>query len=138
MTALNPGWVAPTVRPCLINLSGTGILMITSVFKRFQTSFTRLLGGPGAARTASRAARGKRRVLDAVELLEERSLLAAAFLAPAEPAGHVDVQLTPLANVAAGVPEVVTFGVPFTRGSVNQAQLSQVRVLKGGVEIPAF
>src|SRR5262249_11142934 len=29
-------------------------------------------------------------------------------------------------------------GVPFTRGSVTQSQLLQVRVLKDGVEIPAF
>ena len=28
--------------------------------------------------------------------------------------------------------------MPFTRGSVSQSQLSQVRVLKNGVEIPAF
>jgi len=32
----------------------------------------------------------------------------------------------------------VTFGLPLTRGSVNQTQLSQVRVLKNGTEIPAF
>src|SRR5215510_12448733 len=66
----------------------------------------------------------------AIEQLETRHLLAAQFFAPAEPAGSVNVQLVPLANVAAGTQEIVTFGVPFTRGSVSQAQLSQVRVLK--------
>ena len=65
-------------------------------------------------------------------------MLAAQFFAPAEPAGSVNVQLVPLANVAAGTQEIVTFGVPFTRGSVSQSQLAQVRVLKNGVEIPAF
>src|SRR5262245_2676117 len=74
----------------------------------------------------------------AIELLEDRALLAASFFAPAEPSGSVNVQLVPLANVAAGTQEVVTFGVPFTRGSVSPSQLSQVRVLKNGVEIPAF
>src|SRR5689334_17371973 len=74
----------------------------------------------------------------AIEQLETRHLLAAQFFAPAEPAGSVNVQLVPLANVAAGTQEIVTFGVPFTRGSVNQSQLTQVRVLKNGVEIPAF
>src|SRR6476661_4548676 len=73
-----------------------------------------------------------------IEQLETRHLLAAQFFAPAEPAGSVNVQLVPLANVAAGTQEIVTFGVPFTRGSVNQAQLGQVRVLKNGLEIPAF
>src|SRR5262249_40492820 len=46
--------------------------------------------------------------------------------------------LVPLSNVAAGVQEIVTFGVPFTRGSLTPAQLSQIRVLKNGAEVPAF
>src|SRR5262249_52342664 len=74
----------------------------------------------------------------AVEILEDRQLLAASFFAPAEPSGTVSVQLVPLANVAAGTQEIVTFGMPFTRGSVSQSQLSQIRVLKNGTEIPAF
>lgn len=73
-----------------------------------------------------------------VETLEARNVMAAAFFAPPEPSGSVNVQLVPLANVAAGTEEVVTFGVPFTRGSLTAAQLSNVRVLKNGVEIPAF
>jgi len=74
----------------------------------------------------------------AIEPLEDRHVLAASFFAPPEPAGSVNVQLVPLANVAAGTQEIVTFGVPFTRGSVNQSQLAQVRVLRNGLEIPAF
>src|SRR5204863_1271980 len=74
----------------------------------------------------------------AIEALEDRQLLAASFFAPAEPSGSVNVQLVPLANVTAGVQEVVTFGVPFTRGSVSQSQLSGLRVLHNGVEVPAF
>lgn len=73
-----------------------------------------------------------------VESLEARNVMAAAFFAPPEPTGSVNVQLVPLANVSAGTQEIVTFGVPFTRGSISAAQLSNVRVLKGGVEIPAF
>ena len=41
-------------------------------------------------------------LLDAVEALEDRQLLAASFLAPAEPAGSVNLQLVPLANVTVG------------------------------------
>jgi glucose/arabinose dehydrogenase len=74
----------------------------------------------------------------AAETLEGREVPAAPFFAAPEPAGTVNVQLVPLANVAAGTQEIVTFGVPFTRGSVTQAQLAQVRVLKNGVEVPAF
>jgi hypothetical protein len=84
----------------------------------------------------SRAVRGPRK--PTLELLEDRRLLAAAYFAPADPSDSVNVQLVPLGNVTPGTPEVVTFGVPFTRGSVTQAQLSQVRVLAHGVEVPAF
>src|SRR5262249_53332112 len=73
-----------------------------------------------------------------LEALEDRQLLAASFFAPAEPSGTVNVQLVPLANVAAGTPEIVTFRVPFTRGSVTPCQLPQIRVPKNGVEIPTF
>ncbi len=73
-----------------------------------------------------------------LETLEHRHAMAAAFFAAPEPTGSVNVQLVPLGNVAAGAEEVVTFGVPFTRGSLTAAQLTNVRVLKNGVEIPAF
>jgi glucose/arabinose dehydrogenase/ribosomal protein L35AE/L33A len=82
--------------------------------------------------------KSRRKQTLSVETLESRHLMAAAFFAPPEPTGSVNVQLVPLANVAAGTEEVVTFGVPFTRGSITAAQLSNVRVLKNGVEIPAF
>jgi hypothetical protein len=80
----------------------------------------------------------KRSYQPAIDLMERRDLPAASFLAPAQVAGTVAVQLDPLANVTPGVQQIVTFGVPFTRGSVTDAQLAQVRVLKNGVEIPAF
>ncbi|MGE3779471.1 MAG: hypothetical protein AB7F89_19945, partial [Pirellulaceae bacterium] len=72
------------------------------------------------------------------ESLESRQVLAASIIAPAELSGSVDVQLVPLAAVTPGAEEIVTLGVPFSRGSVTPAQLSQVRVLQDGQEIPAF
>ena len=104
---------------------------MTDLPGQFRKAVKRLFapGAPGTPRPATKLA---------VIPLEDRSLPAAAFFAPAEPAGSVNVRLVPLANVAAGTPEVVTFGVPFTRGSVTPAQLAQVRVLKDGVEVPAF
>src|SRR5262245_26516178 len=101
----------------------------TSLFARLRHSMKAL-----GQRRPIRNKRGYRPTLDH---LEERRLLAASFFAAAEPAGTVDVQLVPLANVAAGTPEVVTFGVPFTLGSVTNADLGNVRVLKNGAEIPA-
>ena len=103
---------------------------IADTLGQFRQTIKRLFGRQTAHR--------KRGYQPAIERMEERELLAASFFAPAEPAGSVNVQLDPLANVTAGVQEIVTFGVPFTRGSVSQSQLSQVRVLKNGVEIPAF
>ncbi|MGI8784607.1 MAG: hypothetical protein ACR2L2_13255 [Acidobacteriota bacterium] len=60
------------------------------------------------------------------------------FHAPAEPNGSIDVKLYPTENVSSGVSILVTFGIPFTRGSVTAADLAKVRVLKGGVEVPAY
>ena len=75
----------------------------------------------------------------ALEAMESRQMLtAAAFYAPAQTSGTVNVNLEPLANVTVGTPERVTFGLPFTRGSVTQAQLANLRVLVGGVETPAW
>src|SRR4029453_7663781 len=100
---------------------------------QLRTSVRRMFMG-AAGCTARRVATLK----PALERLEDRQVLAAAFFAPAEPAGSVNVQLVPLANVVAGTQEIVTFGLPFTRGSVSPSQLSQVRVLKNGTGIPAF
>lgn len=66
---------------------------------------------------------------------EAQSVL--SFHAPAQPSGSMDVRLHPMENVTPGTPTLVTFGVPFTRGSMTVAGLSTVRVLQGGVEVPA-
>ncbi len=60
------------------------------------------------------------------------------FFAPAVPSGSLVVRLHPTEAVPIGSPRVVTFGVPFPRGSVTPAALGNLRVLAGGVEIPAF
>jgi len=65
------------------------------------------------------------------------SLAAPPFFAPAQPTGSLGVRLYPMENVATGVDTLVTFGLPLTRGSLTPADLTRVRVLRGGVEIPA-
>jgi hypothetical protein len=60
-----------------------------------------------------------------------------AFEAPAQTSGQITVKLYPTEIVAPGAPRLVTFGMPFPRGSVTAADLSKVRVLKGGSEIAA-
>jgi len=60
------------------------------------------------------------------------------FHAPAVPSGSVEVRLLPTEAVVAGTPVLVTFGVPFPRGSLSAAQLDRVRVMREGVEIPAY
>lgn len=59
------------------------------------------------------------------------------FFAPAVPQGSVEVRLHPTEDVATGVPTLVTFGLPFPRGSITTAGLASVRVLRNDVEIPA-
>ena len=75
--------------------------------------------------------------LAAIMVLNTNALLAAEpFFAPPESSGSVIVKLYPTEGVTGT--SLVTFGVPFTRGSVRPADLDKVRVLKGGVEIPAY
>ena len=60
-----------------------------------------------------------------------------SFQAPAQTSGTIQVKLYPTEGVATGVAKRVTFGVPFTRGSLSPADVAKVRVLKGGIEVPA-
>jgi hypothetical protein len=60
------------------------------------------------------------------------------FIAPAVTQGEVEVRLHPTEGIGAGSTRLVTFGMPFPRGSITDAGLSTVRVLRDGVEIPAF
>jgi hypothetical protein len=59
------------------------------------------------------------------------------FHAPAVPQGEIEVRLHPTEAVATGAPKLVTFAVPFPRGSLTAAALATVRVLRNDVEIPA-
>ncbi|WP_146850903.1 Ig-like domain-containing protein [Brevifollis gellanilyticus] len=61
-----------------------------------------------------------------------------SFHAPAQSTGSITVKLHPMENVTTGTPTLVTFGVPFTRGSITSTGLNTVRVLHNGTEIPAF
>jgi hypothetical protein len=60
------------------------------------------------------------------------------FFAPAVSAGSLVVRLHPTEEVEPGSPRLITFGVPLPRASVTPAALANLRVLDGGVEIPAF
>jgi len=61
------------------------------------------------------------------------------LMAEAERWGVIDVRLHPIEGVPTATPQLVTFGVPFPRGSITQAGLSKLRVLDSrGAEIPAF
>jgi hypothetical protein len=52
--------------------------------------------------------------------------------------GSISVKLYPTEGVKAAVPTLVTFGVPFPRGSVPLNGLNRIRVLRNGTEIPAY
>jgi len=59
------------------------------------------------------------------------------YFAPAVPQGSIVVALQPTEVVTPQVATRVTFGLPLPRGSLTQAGLATVRVLREGVEIPA-
>jgi len=59
------------------------------------------------------------------------------FVSPAVTQGQIDVRLRPTEAVPANTPKLVTFGLPFPRGSINVAGLATVTVKHNGVEIPA-
>ncbi len=61
-----------------------------------------------------------------------------SFHAPAQPSGSITVTLCPMENVTPGSARLVTFGVPFPRGSITAAGLGTLRVLVGGNEVPAY
>lgn len=80
-------------------------------------------------------------------LQADQQMLAAALgpraIKPLMPAaelhGVIEVRLHPIEGVAAGSEQLITFGVPFPRGSITQAGLSKLRVLDArNQEIPAF
>ena len=60
------------------------------------------------------------------------------FHAPAVTSGTLAVDLHATAAVNANTPVVVSFGIPFPRGSITAAGLTQLRVLDGANEIPAY
>jgi Secretion system C-terminal sorting domain len=43
--------------------------------------------------------------------------------------GLIEIKLYPMENVATGTPTLVTFGIPFTRGSLLPSELSKIRLL---------
>jgi hypothetical protein len=85
------------------------------------------------------SAQAPRRLCACAALVLVAMPLAAAepFLAPAVPAGSVDVTLHATEAVAPNAATIASFGVPFPRGSITPAQLANLRVLSGGVEVPA-
>ena len=60
-----------------------------------------------------------------------------AFFAGPVPAGAIEVQLVPTSAATPGSQRLVTFGVPFPRGSISAAGLASLRVMRNGNEIPA-
>ncbi len=79
------------------------------------------------------------RLICAISIAFSGSAFAAEpFIAPAVSSGSLAVQLVPTEAAGAGSNTLVTFGLPFPRGSLTVAGLGTVRVLKGGVEIPAY
>ncbi len=61
-----------------------------------------------------------------------------SFFAPPLREGRIAVKLYPMENVDPGRPTLVTFGVPFTKGSVTESGLTRVRVLSSdNDEIPS-
>ena len=60
------------------------------------------------------------------------------FLALPETTGSMVVRLYPTENVQTDTEILVTFGIPFTRGSLTESDLSTVRVFNGIQEVPAY
>lgn len=61
-----------------------------------------------------------------------------SFHAPATPTGSITVKLCPMENVTPGTARLVTFGLPFPRGSITAAGLNTVRVIFNGNEVAAY
>jgi hypothetical protein len=70
--------------------------------------------------------------------LQLEAKVVAPFLAPQVPSGTMSVTLHPTEVVTVGSKQLITFGVPFTRGSLTPANVSTIRVFDGDQEIPAY
>lgn len=73
----------------------------------------------------------------ALSLLALENQAQNSFLAPAEEQGRIELKLHPTEVVSAGTPVLVTFGMPFPKASITEAELSTVRLMDGEQEIPA-
>ncbi len=60
------------------------------------------------------------------------------FFAVSEPSGSIMVKLFPTEKIPTNTPTIVTFGIPFTKSSLSVDSIKTVRILKNGIEIPAF
>lgn len=78
-------------------------------------------------------------VLGLLGLLKLDAQTVQPFFEPPVSSGTIEVKLYPTESVGTGTPTLVTFGIPFTRGSVTNAELANLRVLNSsGSEIPAY
>lgn len=62
-------------------------------------------------------------------------LSATEFFAPSQTAGLIPILICPTEGIAGS--KLVTFGMPFTRGSATVAQLADVRLMNGATEVAA-
>ncbi|MFC1551522.1 hypothetical protein ACFL6P_03035 [Candidatus Latescibacterota bacterium] len=58
--------------------------------------------------------------------------VSAPFYSPPQTSGSIPVRLYPTEHVSLGKPTLVTFGMPFTRGSITESDLDTVRLISGG------
>jgi hypothetical protein len=61
-----------------------------------------------------------------------------SYFAAPQSNGEIRVRLTPAESQAAAPQRLVTFGVPFPRGSLKVRDLNTLRVLRAGREVPAY
>lgn len=69
--------------------------------------------------------------------LPEKALVQ-SFFSPPQSSGDMLVKLYPMENVVPGKPVLVTFGIPFTKGTMTPEELKTLRILKNDCEIPSF
>jgi hypothetical protein len=61
------------------------------------------------------------------------------FFSPPQKTGSIKIKIYPMENILPGTPTIVTFGMPFTRGSVSESNLDLVRIISvDNTEIPSY
>lgn len=99
---------------------------------------TRLRNGEHTITARLRSLDGNLSQSSPVVFTTSNPVSAPSFFSAPQDSGEIHVRLNPVETMPAGTQRLITFGFPFSRGSLRVQDLSTLRILREGQEIPAY